>query len=110
MVGGKVGKLREPEARILALQIAATFPGHTASTTQIKETAPKFRDWSDEDLQPSKTRGNECMWQQIIGNAVGSHHKTTVSIFAKGYAAKTRNGIRVTEKGLTMLRGKGLYE
>jgi len=104
------GKLREPEARILALQIAATFPGHKASTTQIKDAAPKFRDWSDADLKPSNTRSNECMWQQIIGNAVGSHQKSTVSIFAKGYAIKTRDGIQVTDKGLNMLKGKGLHE
>lgn len=105
-----VGKLREPEARILALQIAATFPGHQATTTQVKEAAPNFRQWSEANLKPSDTRGNECKWQQIIGNAVGSHQKSTVSIFAKGYAVKIQGGIRVTKKGLAMLKGKGLYE
>jgi hypothetical protein len=106
----RLGKLREPEARLLALQIAATFPNHTATTSEIKAVAPKFRDWSEDDLKPSNTRGNECMWQQILGNAVGSHQNSSVSIFAKGYAVKTRTGIRVTEKGLAMLKGKGLYE
>ncbi len=109
MADAKIGKLREPEARILALQIAATFPDHQASTTDIKSTAPQFREWSDDDLKPSNTRGNECMWQQILGNAVGSHQNSTVSIFAKGYAEKTQNGIRVTDKGIAMLKGKGLY-
>jgi hypothetical protein len=106
----KLGKLREPEARLLALQIAATFPNHTATTSEIKVAAPKFRDWSEDDLKPSNTRGNECMWQQILGNAVGSHQNSSVSIFAKGYAVKTRTGIRVTEKGIAMLKDKGLYE
>lgn len=102
-------KLREPEARSLALQIAATFPDHRASASDIKKLVPKFRDLSEADLAPSNTRKNECMWQQIMGNALASHHKTTVSIFARGLAVKTRDGIRVTEKGVSYLKGLGRY-
>jgi len=102
-------KFREPEARILALQIAATFPKHQASTAEIKNAAPHFRQWSEDDLEPSNSRGNEHMWQEIIGNAVGSHQNSSVSIFAKGYAVKTSDGIRVTDKGIQFLKSRGLY-
>src|SRR5437899_256126 len=102
------GKLREPEARLLALQIAARRPGHEATTTQIKDSVPDYREFSSADLAPSRTRRAEKMWQQIMGNVV-SHKKSTVSIFNRGFAERTRDGIRVTEKGIEMLKSKGLY-
>lgn len=105
----KVGKLREPEARLLALQIAASFPGHEATTTQIKENVPDYREFSPADLAPSLTRNGESTWQQIIGNVV-SHKDSSTSIFARGLATRTKNGIRVTEKGIDFLKSKGLYE
>jgi len=103
-------KLREPEARLLALQIAAKRPNHEASTTHIKDSVPDYREFSPADLAPSPTRKNEKTWQQIVGNATGSHNKSSTSIFNRGYAVKTKDGIRVTEKGLAYLKSKGLYE
>jgi len=108
MANEKVGKLREPEARILALQIAATFPNHYASMAQIKRAVPDFRELSDADLKSSPIRRNECMWQQIIGNVV-SHDTAGTSIFNHGWAVRieSRNSIRVTEKGLAHLKKLG---
>ncbi len=77
-------RLREPEARVLALKIAALCPNHAASTEQIKQ----------------------ALWQQIVGNVV-SHHKTASGLFGMGYAVRTRNGIRVTERGLGYLNRIG---
>jgi hypothetical protein len=102
------GKLQEPEARLLAVQIAAKHPGHEATTTQIKDSVPDYREFSPADLAPSPTRRGEKVWQQIIGNVV-SHQKTSTSIFNRGYAERTKNGIRVTEKGIEMLKAKDLY-
>jgi hypothetical protein len=102
-------KLREPEARLLALQIAAKFPGHEATTTQIKDAVPDYREFSPADLAASPTRNGERVWQQIMGNVI-SHQKSSTSLFARGLAIRTPNGIRVTEKGLEYLKGKGLYE
>jgi hypothetical protein len=101
-------KLREPEARLLALQIAATFPNHEATTTEIKDRVPDYRELSPADLAQSPTRKNERTWQQIMGNVV-SHQATRTSIFSRGLAVRTRNGIRVTEKGIEFLKAKGLY-
>lgn len=104
----KIGKLREPEARILALRIAASFPNREAATSDIKDRVPEYRDLGEADLLPSKTRKNECMWQQIVGNVV-SHDKTTVSIFRQGHAEylQGKKGIRVTEKGVAYLKSLG---
>lgn len=102
-------KLREPEARLLALRIAATFPNHEATTTQIKELLPDYRELTPADLIPSQKRDGECMWQQIVGNVI-SHKTSSTSLFSQGLAVRTQDGIRVTDKGVTLLKTKGLYE
>ena len=108
MADQKVGKLREREARILALRIASTFPNYQASTAQIKKQVPNFRELSEADLKPSKTRRNECMWQQIVGNVV-CHKGAGTSIFNSGWAVRieSRKSIRLTEKGLAYLKSLG---
>tara|TARA_R110000824_G_scaffold268720_1_gene457343 strand:+ start:290 stop:619 length:330 start_codon:yes stop_codon:yes gene_type:complete len=108
MVGSKTSKLREPEARILALRIAASFPNREATTSQIKELIPKYRELGDADLKPSKSRPSECMWQQIVGNVV-SHDKASTSLFNKGLAVRlsSKKAIRVTDKGIEILKKHG---
>ena len=103
-----VPKLREPEARILALRIAATFPNRQAETAQIKELVPQYRELGPADLKPSNVRPNECMWQQIVGNVV-SHDKTRVSIFKQGWAVRLvkEKSIRVTDAGMVHLKKLG---
>lgn len=101
-------KLREPEARLLALAIAASMPGHRASTSRIKDLLPARRELTPADLVPSPTRKGEEAWQQIVGNVV-SHQKTSTSIFKRGLATRTDDGIEVTPKGIDYLKDKGLY-
>jgi len=109
MEGLFISKLREPEARILALRIAATYPNHQAETAQIKEDTPKYRKMGPADLKPSKTRKHECMWQQIIGNVISHGDKSSTSIFKKGYAVRlvALKSIRVTDAGIAYLKKLG---
>lgn len=100
-------KLREPEARDIWLQIAATFPNRRASTTDIKHLAPKYREMSVEDLKPSLTRNNETMWEQIMGNVI-SHQNASTSLFVRGLAIRTSDGLEVTDAGMAYLKKKGL--
>ncbi|SRR6266851_322667 len=99
-------RLSEPEARILVLRIAASYPAHEASTSQIKDAVPKYIPLTAEDLKPSVTRPQEEMWQQIVGNVI-SHQNRPTSIFTEGYAVRLDDGIRVTDKGLTYLKSLG---
>ena len=99
-------KLREPDARVLALRIAATFPGRTASTAQIKKLVPKYVTLTNADLTPSESRANEEKWQQIVGNVI-SHKETSTSIFSRGHAERTTDGIRVTDEGVAYLKRQG---
>ena len=73
-------RLSEPESRILALRIAATFPGYEASTSQLKEFMPGYVHFNTVDLEPNSTRANECKWQQVVGNVI-SHQQSGSSIY-----------------------------
>ncbi|MBV1799821.1 hypothetical protein [Siccirubricoccus sp. G192] len=99
-------RLREPEARILALKIAAQQPNRTASTQFIKREVPKYTELSEVDRRRSPSRGNEALWQQIVGNVI-SHQETPAGPFKKGYATRTLNGLSVTEKGMAYLNSMG---
>lgn len=103
-------KLREPKARDIVLRIAVDLPNHRASTSQIKALVPKYHKLSPEDMKPSKTRPNEHMWEQIIGNVTGSHQNSTTSIFNRGLATRTEDGIQVTNLGFEYLVKKGYLE
>jgi hypothetical protein len=101
-------RVREPEARILALRIAAACTGHEAPTSFIKDQVPKYVDLTSIDSEPSNSRGNEEKWRQIIGNVV-SHEASSTSIFNQGYAVRVESidGIRVTPKGMEYLKSLG---
>ena len=98
----KDDRLREPEARILVLKIAARQPGRTASTRFLKKEVPNYIALSPMDRTRSKSRPSEEIWQQIVGN-VHSHKR----LFKDGLALETTNGLTVTEKGLDYLNNMG---
>jgi hypothetical protein len=98
----EMDRLREAEARDLALKIAASCDGYAAATSYIKETVPEYIELTTVDLQPSPSRPREKRWQQVVGNVV-SHKGTGRSIFSRQLAEKTADGIRVTNLGLTYL-------
>jgi hypothetical protein len=99
-------RLREPEARILALRIAASRPNREATTSYIKDHIQDYIELTAIDLKPSLTRHQEERWQQIVGNVI-SHINTTTSIFNRGFAERTDDGIRVTDLGMKYLAKLG---
>ena len=99
-------KLKESEARIIALKIASTREGRTASTEYIKKHVAEYFPLTKLDLEPSTTRRKEQRWQQITGNVI-SHRDTPNGPFVKGYAIRTRNGLTVTPKGMNYLKSIG---
>jgi hypothetical protein len=99
-------RLREPEARILALKVAALMPGHTATTEQLIERAVDLFTPSPLDLQLSRTRKRQPQWHQIIRNVI-SHRDIPIGPFSQGLAVRTSNGLSVTDAGMQYLRGLG---
>jgi hypothetical protein len=102
----KGDRLREPEARLLALKIAAMRPNRTATTTLVKKEVPKYIELTKADLAPSTSRTRESRWQQIVGNII-SHDKTRQGPFVRGYAVKANKGLEVTKKGVDYLNNLG---
>ncbi len=97
----------ESEMRIGALLVARSKPNGIATTTQLKEEIGKFVDLTPKDLARSKTRPNEQMYHQIVGNIV-SHHDSQTNIFARGLAVYTGDGIQITQAGRDLLQRRGL--
>ena len=107
MAKTRTNRTSESEMRIAALQVARSKPNGIATTTQIKEEIGKYVDLTPEDLVQSKTRQNEQMYQQIVGNII-SHQDSQTNIFARGLAVYTGDGIRITQAGLDFLQRRGL--
>lgn len=102
-------RLREADARLLALRIAAESPNRAATVEEIKRRVPELRKLSDFDLQASRSRPREKNWETVVGNAVGSHNlpRIKTSLVAQGLAERIVRGIRVTAKGLAHLLDGG---
>ena len=96
----------EQRMRIAALQVAASKPHGKATTTELKNEVDRYVALTSEDRLPSKTRRNETMYQQIVGNIV-SHRRSKNNIFARGWATYTGDGIQITEAGRQYLRALG---
>ncbi len=101
-------RLREAEARILALKIAAECKDYTASTEYIKRRVPELVPLTDKDLEQSASRPREKLWQQIVGNVI-SHKPGNRSIFNQGLAERTSNGLKVTDDGIVYLNNIGFF-
>lgn len=102
----KHDRLKESEARNIALKIASLMPGGRASTEQIKDAVPAYFPLSAFDMTPSPTRRREQLWQQIVRNVI-SHNGSPRSLFSRGLARKLDDGIVVTDKGFDYLNRSG---
>ena len=99
-------RLREPEARMLALKIAARRQNRTATTEYIKKQIPKIYELSEADKAMSLTRKREQKWQQIVGNVI-SHRHTPAGPFQRGFAVRAPDGLTVTDAGIDYLNSIG---
>ncbi len=103
-------RLREREARIIVLKIAASQSDRTASIRTLREEVPKFFDLSPKDQAQSPSRKRDRLWHIIIRNAMSSHKTGSRTLFALGYARKTRFGLKVTKRGMDYLNSIGFSD
>ena len=101
-------RIREPEARNLALKIAAGQPDRTATTEFIKNAVPSLVELSPTDLIPSSARNGEPLWRQIVGNVI-SHQDSRAGPFVRGLAVRTVDGLQVTQVGVDYLKSIGFW-
>lgn len=101
-------RLRESEARILALKIACQQPDRYATTEFIKNSIPDYFPLSHIDLRPSGPRYPEPHWEQIVRNVI-SHKSNPLGPFELGYATRTDDGLQVTDFGADYLKSIGFF-
>lgn len=106
LVRSDADRLKEKEARVIALKMAARRQNKTVSTERIKKELPKIFPLSALDLQCSTSRPRERLWQQIIGNVI-SHGNGKKGIFGLGQAIRTVNGLTITDAGMDYLKSIG---
>jgi hypothetical protein len=103
-------RLRESEARILILKIAASQPRRSVTINKLREEVPKYFDLSSVDKKRSRSRRNEFLWQIVVRNTMSSHTTGTRTIFAQGWARKIPGGLKVTKSGVNYLNSIGFLD
>jgi hypothetical protein len=103
-------RLREQEARVLVLKIAASQPERSATIGKLREEIPKYFDLSAADKARSPSRRNEALWQIVVRNTMSSHTTGTRTIFAQGWAKKIPGGLKVTRRGMDYLNSIGFLD
>jgi len=103
-------RLREREARVLVLKIAASQPKRSATIGKLQEEIPKYFELSPVDKMRSPSRKNEALWQIIVRNTISSHRTGTQTIFGQGWAEKIPDGLKVTRQGMNYLNSIGFSE
>lgn len=99
------GRTSETDIAIAALRVANAQPSGQISTARLKKMIPQFITLTPDDLAPSKTRPNEQMWHQIVGNII-SHRDQEDNLIGAGYAEYTGTGIKITDSGRALLKKK----
>jgi hypothetical protein len=94
----------EGRMRIIVLRVAADAPNGTVTTPDAKARAARYFVPTDGDMRLNPKHGNEPMYYQIVGNVIGSHANSRTSLYYKGFAERTDDGIRITEQGRDHLR------
>jgi hypothetical protein len=103
-------RLREREARVLVLKVAANRPGRSATIDTLREEIPKYVELTPADKGRSPSRPNEALWQIAIRNTVSSHRTGPQSIFAQGWSTKIPDGLKVTRLGMNYLNSIGFSD
>lgn len=93
------GRTTEVEISEVVLRILAVRPNGEATIAYIKNQVPKHINLTAGDREPSPTRQNEELWEQLVRNIV-SHKKSEGNYIAEGYiTAPSRGRLRITDSG-----------
>lgn len=93
-----MAKITEQKVGEAALRVLDDSAGGTATIQELKDRIPHHVALSAEDLEPSKTRAGEAMWEQQVRNLV-SHRTTEGNIIAEGLADYKPGKLTITNSG-----------
>jgi hypothetical protein len=69
------------------MKYLATLPSGTAEVAAVKQHVPNFIELTPDDKEPSGTRPNEAVWQQVVGNIVSHRHESPENFINRGLLA-----------------------
>lgn len=101
-------RITEKELIIPTLQIAAGIPNGEISTSDLIDALTELFEPEGEDAEISPGR-NDTRFSQKVRNLV-SHREGKNTMFARGYAEYTGDGIKVTEDGRRFVRSLPSHE
>jgi hypothetical protein len=105
--GGIAGRVTENQVAFAACQIAATMTNGIATFQRMKRDIPNYLALSAADQQPSETRPNEELWEQLIRNIKSHSNQEGNYIHERFLEHVPRVGYRITPAGRShLLAGK----
>jgi len=100
----KAGRSSEHDIAFAVMKYLATLPTATATTGTVKKHVPKYINLTEGDHEPSGTRPNEEVWQQVVGNIV-SHRKESAENFVnRGLLSYEARKLSLTDAGRAYLK------
>lgn len=94
-------RIKERDLIIPALRLAASLPDGTVSTAKIVKHLEEEFQPEGQDAEILEGR-QDSHFSQKVRNLI-SHRTTATSMFSKGYAEYTGDGIRITPAGRAFL-------
>lgn len=81
-----------------------TVPGKAAITSDVKRHVPNFIGLTSGDRDPSDTRPNEEVWQQVVGNIVSHRNESPENFMNRGLIGYDGKAWSLTPAGEAYLR------
>jgi hypothetical protein len=105
----KDGRSSEHDIAFAVSKYLATVPSGTATTGAIKMHVPNFISLTSGDKEPSETRPNEQVWQQVVGNIVSHRKDSPENFINRGLINYERGKMSITEAGRAYLKKRGAH-
>lgn len=95
----KPNRTSEYDYSVTVLRYLAEHPTGEESVTVIKRNMPSLMELTDGDLEPSGTRPNELVYQQIVGNIVSHRFDSDDNFIARGLLSHRPRYLSITDAG-----------
>ncbi len=104
-MASKPNRSSEGDLAKVVLDILADQPSGEATIATLIKEVPNRHKLTPEDWEPSKTRKNESLWEQIVRN-IASHDDIPGNIIAEGYAERIKDGYSITDAGRLRVKAR----
>jgi hypothetical protein len=105
----KPGRSSEHDIAFAVMKYLSTVPSQCAEVSSIKKFVPNHIDLTDGDKEPSETRPNEQVWQQVVGNIVSHRNDSPDNFVNRGLLAYDAGTLALTDAGVAYLKKFNAY-